>query len=462
MLPLRDLKDASAGLSHRAVGRVLARLAMSNQDDFVGLLKMTRAISRHDELNHFVGDVIRMLEDPQHPASAFFERTMNTLSPYGRQRLFQTMLYNCWIWGHGRRKRLSAEHGVANFPILLVLSPTNRCNLRCEGCYASGYGRDDTLSPDLVSRILRECEELGIFLAVLSGGEPFLYPGLMEMMEEYAHFFFHIYTNGTLITPALAERLGRMGNVLALISLEGFRENTDRRRGAGVFDRVCESFAALRQFHVPFGTSITVTSRNLQEVISPAFLDFVVGQGALVNYYFMYVPVDGSGDFSLMLSPEQRDVLRAALGRIRRSVPLLIIDFWNDGPYVRGCIAGGRRYFHINARGDIEPCVFTHFATDNIRDTTILDALLSPLFRDIRSRQPYDPNHLCPCMIIDSPWVARDLIETHGARATHEGALALYHEHYERLLRFAEEYRRLASRAWVEEWHSRGFYEDGP
>ena len=178
--------------------------------------------------------------------------------------------------------------------------------------------------------------------------------------------------------------------MLVLISLEGFQESTDQRRGTGVFGRILESFAYLREFKVPFGTSITVTRHNLEEVTSFEFLDSLIAQGVLMNYYFMYIPVDGSGDFSLMLSPEQRDFLRSRLRAIRDNIPLLVIDFWNDGPYVRGCIAGGKRYFHINARGDMEPCVFTHFATDNIKDTTILEALKSPLFEDIRARQPYD------------------------------------------------------------------------
>jgi len=459
MHPLKDLRTASARLGHTYLGRILSKLAMSSGADFASLLRMTKAVSSHEELNYFVDYVINMLNTPGHPASPFIERVMSYLTPYGKQRLFQTMLYNCWIWGHTRRKRLSEQHGITSFPIVLVLSPSNACNLRCEGCYASGYGRADTLPLPLVMRILDECEELGLFLIVLSGGEPLLYPHTMELIERYHYFFFHIYTNGTLITREKAERLAQLGNVMLLISIEGFQENTDARRGKGVFQRLQESFACLREFRVPFGTSITVTRRNLHEVTSYEFLNFLVEQGALVNYYFMYVPVDGSGDFSLMLSPEGRDYLRSRLKAIRSHIPLLIIDFWNDGPYVRGCIAGGRRYFHINARGDIEPCVFTHFATHNIKDTTILEALKSPLFRDIQSRQPYTPNHLRPCMIIDCPWVARDLIEKHGAKPTHPRALNLYFDHYDELLKFSEEYRGLADRAWQEDWHGKGFFE---
>ncbi len=459
MQPLRDLREISVKTGHRFLGRVLSRLAMPNGGDCNGLLKMIQMLSRHKELNCFVGDIVELLEDPDHPASAFFERALTSMTPDGRRRLFQTLIYNSLIRGHQIRKQLTEEHGIANFPYLLVLSPTNRCNLQCRGCYASGYGQVDSLPFPLVKRILGECEDLGIFLIVLSGGEPFVYPHTLDLIEQYPHVLFHIYTNGTLITPQVAERLSHMGNVIVVISIEGFQENTDQRRGAGVFEEILTAFQHLRQSKVPFGTSTTVTRQNLEEVISLPFLNFLVDQGALVNYYFMYVPVDGNGDFSSMLSPRQRDRLRGALRDIRGTTPLLVIDFWNDGPYVRGCIAAGRRYFHVNARGDIEPCVFTHFATDNVRDTTLLQAIKSPLFTDIRARQPYDSNHLCPCMIIDSPWVARDLIQTHGAKATHPGALSIYNEQYDRLLDFAQEYRRIAEKAWQEEWHGKGFFE---
>ena len=459
MQPLKDIRDASVKLSHQTIGHILSKLAVPRSGNITELLRLIRSFSRHDELNCFVAGVLEMLENPEHPAAAFFERAMGSMSAYGRQRLFQTLLYNCWIWGHERRKRLTAEHGITNFPILLVLSPTNACNLKCRGCYASGYDRVDELSHRLLDRILKECEELGIFLIVLSGGEPFLYPHTLDVIQRYPHFFFHIYTNGTLITPQTAERLAEMGNVLVLISIEGFQQNTDTRRGSGVFERILTTFGHLRKAKVPFGTSVTVTRQNLKEVTSFRFLEFLVDQGALVNYYFMYVPVDGSGDFSSMLSPDQRDFLRSSLRDIRSHLPLLIIDFWNDGPYVRGCISGGRRYFHINARGDIEPCVFTHFATDNVRDTTLLAALKSPLFKDIRARQPYDSNHLRPCMIIDSPWVARDLIERHDAHPTHPGALSLYYDHFDQLLGFAESYKAIADKAWEEDWSRKGFYE---
>jgi len=124
-----------------------------------------------------------------------------------------------------------------------------------------------------------------------------------------------------------------------------------------------------------------------------------------------------------MVTPEQRDLLRRHVMATRDTRPIFVLDFWNDGPYVQGCIAGGRRYFHVNAKGDVEPCVYTHIATDNIKEKSLKEALASPLFRHIRSRQPHNPNHLRPCMIIDNPHVMRDVIAKTGAHFRCHGQL---------------------------------------
>jgi hypothetical protein len=168
--------------------------------------------------------------------------------------------------------------------------------------------------------------------------------------------------------------------------------------------------------------------------------------------YFLYIPVNGMADFSLMVTPEQRDLLRRKVIEIRNTKPMFALDFWNDGPYVGGCIAAGRRYFHINAKGDVEPCVYTHIATDNIRNTTLARALDSNLFRDIRSRQPHNSNHLRPCMIIDNPHVMREVIAKNRPYFTHPSAEEIYTFRSKYMERYAEKYGELADRVWKEEY----------
>lgn len=94
------------------------------------------------------------------------------------------------------------------------------------------------------------------------------------------------------------------------------------------------------------------------------------------------------------------------------------MDFQNDGEFVGGCIAGGRRYLHINAAGDVEPCVFIHYSNVNIHDVTLLEALKSPLFMKYYENQPFNSNHLRPCPMLENPYELGRMVSESGAHGT--------------------------------------------
>ena len=153
-----------------------------------------------------------------------------------------------------------------------------------------------------------------------------------------------------------------------------------------------------------------------------------------------------------MVTPEQRNHLRKQVIRFRRTKPMFILDFWNDGPHVQGCIAAGRRYFHINANGDVEPCVYTHIAMNNIKDVPLAEVLNSPLFRAIRRSQPHNENHLRPCMIIDNPHIFRKIIEETKPYFTHKGAEEVVTRMREEMDAYAARFGPFADRVWREEY----------
>ena len=153
---------------------------------------------------------------------------------------------------------------------------------------------------------------------------------------------------------------------------------------------------------------------------------------------------------SLMPSPEQRAYRREQLLKLRSKRNIMLADFWNDGPLVGGCLAGGRTYLHINSKGDVEPCVFAHFAVDNIKEKSLKEALNSPFFKAIRKRQPYSDNLLRPCMIIDLPEVLRDAVSEFHARPTHPGAEAVVNDLAEDLDAYAGKYADMADKTWGE------------
>ena len=430
---------------------ILGFLGNISDENLIHLTYLGEKLTSDEEVLSGIAGVRRLLQDPNHPAKHLFRRVLDYLPSRNSQILFETLFYHAWSLGGKKREEFEAEHGFRP-PFIMILSPTLHCNLRCKGCYTLGYGTKPELPYELVKRVLGECQELGIHFITVLGGEPFLYPDLFRMIEEHPQIFFQVYTNGTLMTLEKAKRLSELGNVLIVISIEGYEEETDRWRGKGVYKKIMNAFNYLREERVLIGTSATVTRENTEVVASETFVDFMLEKGSFAQMYFLYIPVNGQADFSLMVAPEQRNHLRRQVMYFRETKPMFFLDFWNDGPHVNGCIAGGRRYFHLNAKGDVEPCVYTHVAVDNIRNTTLVQALDSRLFQSIRARQPHNSNHLRPCMIIDNPHVMRELIEETNPYFTHLGAEEIYTTKSHEMDAYAEHFAELADRVWQNEY----------
>jgi MoaA/NifB/PqqE/SkfB family radical SAM enzyme len=380
-------------------------------------------------------------------------RALEEILPRGCPRCRTKVLENLVVGSiTGKMQRVEYhERTGLQPPYLLVLSPTMRCNLACTGCYAYQYRKGDELPHGLLDRILREARQMGISFITISGGEPFARPDLLDLYADHGDMYFQIYTNGTLITEAAADRLARLGNALPCISVEGFEAETDARRGPGTFRRVLAAMERLRQRGVFFGFSATATRENSDLLVSDAFVRFWLDQGCSLGWYFNYVPIGREPDLALMPTSRQRLHRRRRLGEIRERLPILLMDFWNDGALVGGCMAAGRYYIHINVHGDVEPCVFAQFAVDNIRTKSLHQVLDSPFFRRIRARQPYSDNYLRPCMIIDHPQVLREAVRESGAYPTYEGGQGLLTRCASGLDAIAADWGRVADREWVEE-----------
>jgi len=377
------------------------------------------------------------------------KRQLHTKSPAVQSAIIN-FLANILGKGEIKRKRFERSAGFSP-PVLMVVSPTMRCNLRCFGCYAGKYERKDDLGLDTLERLIVEAEDMGIYFMTISGGEPFvLGDDLLDIIGSHPGMMFQIYTNGTLIDDKTAARLARLGNAYPCISVEGFEKETDARRGPGVYKNIMAAMDSLRRHGMLFGFSATATRENNELIISEKFVDFYRRKGCTIGWYFHYVPVGKEPGVELMPTAEQRIFRREEIIKRRSNRDILLADFWNDGPMVGGCIAGGKRYLHINSQGEVEPCVFAHFAVDNIRNKSLREVLESPFFEEIRKRQPYDSNLLRPCMIIDVPEVLREVVTICGAHPTHLGADAVITDFAEDLDKYASSYRSLADTKWSE------------
>jgi MoaA/NifB/PqqE/SkfB family radical SAM enzyme len=400
------------------------------------------------------------------------------INPHLRRRLIETFVGNVLEGEQDRMKPFRDAYGF-DPPTFLTISPTKKCNLRCTGCYAASDAKmDNTLDYDVFTRLLREKqEEWGSNFTVISGGEPLLYrsqgKNLLDVIEEFPNSFFMMYTNATLIDDAVARRMAELGNITPAISVEGWEQETDERRGKGIFNRVLKAMRHLREHGVPFGMSVTATKYNAETISSDEFVNYFFDEQKITYaWVFQYMPIGRSYSMDLLVSPNQRQLmLNRQLTQLREHGRFLV-DFWNGGPISMGCIAGGRSggYFYVDWDGNISPCVFFPYGIANLHDLydnghTISHVLLTDYFRKIREWQDrYTGNRgqgdvgnlFMPCPIRDHHQFARDLINEHGAKPLDEDAEAAledpeYHEamnDYDRRLheRLDPEWQKLVER----------------
>jgi MoaA/NifB/PqqE/SkfB family radical SAM enzyme len=403
------------------LARHLSRFLTGSYED---LRRLIRTINKRPPVHNLgLMCMLRSLErdlDTRSGNAALFARIGQQLSRRAKQKIATNLIYN---WGIvGARKRAALMNESMWVPQFVVISPTMRCNLRCTGCYSGLYTKKGELSEAEICRVLDECKSFGDYFVVVSGGEPYVLKDMwLRIFRRYNDMFFLTYTNGTLLDQPTVDELARLGNVAPAVSVEGYRDQTDRRRGAGVYDKVLAATRRLRDAGVMFGVSVTYTRENVEEVTADEFVRHWIESGAIFAWYFMFMPVGKDPVLELVPTPEQRVACGQRVAALRQRHPIFLADFWNDGPAGAGCMAG-RTYMHILNSGQIEPCVFAHFGLDNIREKTILEASNSPFFRAIRRSFPYNENANLrrPCMIIDNPRVLRKAVTEHLVPAGHQ------------------------------------------
>jgi len=335
-----------------------------------------------------------------------------------RRKIFENFFINSLIIGRSRLDKYQEKYDC-NMPWVILVDPTSACNLHCKGCWAAEYGRKLNLEFELLDDIIKQGKELGVFAYIFSGGEPLVRKkDIIKLCEKHNDCAFLAFTNGTLIDEEFAEEMLRVKNFVPAISVEGFEEATDSRRGAGTYRAVVECMRILKERKLPFGISCCYTSQNVEDIGSEKFFDDMIDRGAKFAWLFTYMPVGVNAVPDLMVTPEQRKFMYQQVRNFRATKPIFTMDFWNDGEFAGGCVAGGRRYLHINANGDIEPCAFIHYSDSNIREKTLLEALQSPLFMAYHHGQPFNENHLRPCPLLDNPDCLREMVTKSGAKST--------------------------------------------
>lgn len=359
-----------------------------------------------------------VLADPNGPYHPYLLHIANDVDPGVLNTVVTNFFVNANLEGWPKQQEARKKYGC-NIPWAILLDPTSACNLHCTGCWAAEYGNKLNLTFDEIDNIIEQGKELGVYMYIYTGGEPLVRKNdIIKLCEKHDDCIFLSFTNSTLIDEAFANEMLRVKNFIPAISLEGFESATDSRRGNGVYDKVIKAISILHEKKLLYGISACYTSANFESITSEEFYDSLISMGAFFIWYFHYMPVGNDASVDLLPTKEQRLEMIHRLRDYRSRKPLFAMDFQNDAEYVGGCIAGGRRYLHINANGDVDPCVFIHYSNANIRKQTLIEVLQSPIFMAYHDGQPFNKNMLRPCPMLENPELLEEMVEKTGAHST--------------------------------------------
>lgn len=286
--------------------------------------------------------------------------------------------------------RADYEQQGIQVPPILIFSITNRCNLRCKGCYAQAlrHSSTDELDDKKLHDIIDQAHELGMSFMVIAGGEPLVRKELFNITAKYPDIIFLVFTNGLLIDDAVIQKLTRQKNVVPVLSLEGHESDTDDRRGDGVHGQLLKTAQKLKQQKIFYSVSFTVTKFNFDHLTDESLIRHLVKTGCKLFFFLEYSPIQpGTEDW--IPTDAQRGVTMDIIRSFRTRFPALFIAVPGDEEEVGGCISAGRGFVHINANGDLEPCPFAPYSDANVKNVSLKDALKSGFLKKLREHHDF-------------------------------------------------------------------------
>ena len=446
-----------------AIDVALKDVRKNREEGIVKLVDLMEKYMSDEKMDVNYDTVRNMIRDKDCTLNKYMNRIIDEIDPHVLKTTALNLGYEAFFYGTKTIRKMREVH-QCNVPWLILMDPTSACNLHCTGCWAAEYGNRLNLTFEEMDNVITQGKELGIYFYMFTGGEPLVRKAdIIKLCEKHNDCAFLAYTNGTLVDEAFCEQMQKVGNLYLAISLEGFAEVNDLRRGNGVFGKVMNAMSLLKQHGLIFGTSICYTSKNIETVTSDEFVDLLVENGSRYALYFHYMPVGNEADVSLLPSVEQRKYMYTRVREIRNmkhGKGLFTMDFQNDGEFVGGCIAGGRNYFHINANGDAEPCVFIHYSGANIRENTLLECLKQPLFMAYYNNQPFNENHLRPCPMLENPEILQRIVKESGAKSTDLQSPESAEHLCEKCEAYAKNWKPCADKLWAETKMPQHSYEN--
>lgn len=414
-------------MSEKTVSENIKSFAVKKAIDYVSgdpeknIPKLINWADKFDKDNLFPAQRKKLHEIIDNPDNNWYRLILSLWSDIDddvRKTMFENLAVNSFLIGMDKQHKIQDKYNC-NVPWAILMDPTSACNLHCTGCWAAEYGNKLNMSYETLDDIINQGKEMGTYMYLFSGGEPLVRKkDIIRLCEAHPDCQFLAFTNGTLIDEEFADEMLRVKNFIPAISVEGFEEATDYRRGKGTFKAVMKAMEILKRKKLPFGASCCYTSQNVDSIGSEEFIDMLVDNGVKFAWFFHYMPVGNDAVTDLLPTPEQREKMYSQIRSFRETKPIFTIDFQNDGEFVGGCVAGGRLYLHINANGDIEPCAFIHYSDSNIKDKTLLEAYTSPLFMAYKNNQPFNENMFRPCPMLENPEYLEKMVAQSNAHST--------------------------------------------
>ncbi|MCC9296158.1 radical SAM protein [Clostridium sp. WLY-B-L2] len=302
-------------------------------------------------------------------------------------------------------RRNILESKGEHIPPFLMASISSSCNLYCKGCYArasSSCGdnlKDTEISEERWEQLFNEARELGISFILLLGGEPLMRRGIIEKASSVKEIVFPIFTNGILLDEDYINLIDKNRNLVPIISIEGNEYQTDSRRGKNTYNSIMTAVDNLNKRKILFGCSITVTTENIKTVTNEGFVQDLYNKGTRVLVFVEYTAVVKSTE---KLAPTKRErlLLEKKLEELRQAFESMVfLSFPGDEKYMGGCLAAGRGFFHINANGSAEPCPLSPYSDVNLKDSSLREALKSPLFKKLKDNEMLVGEHKGGCTL---------------------------------------------------------------
>ena len=409
--------NPSATIKKFGIGKAFDYLYKDPDKNLIKILNWAEKITG-DTYPTQIAQIRDAIENENNPYHHYIQHILDNVDPDVAKTIAINFFINENVIGWPKQNELKEKYNC-NIPWAILLDPTSACNLHCIGCWAAEYGNKLNLSFEELDSIITQGKEMGVYFYLYTGGEPLVRKNdIIRLCEKHDDCIFMSFTNGTLIDEHFADEMLRVKNFAPAISLEGMESATDFRRGDGVFAKVRHAMELLHERKLIYGISSCYTSANYDSITSEEYYDMLIENGAYFIWYFHYMPVGNDAAPELLPTPEQRELVYRRIREYRRTKPLFAMDFQNDAEFTGGCIAGGRRYLHINANGDVEPCAFIHYSDSNIREKTLLEALRAPLFQAYHDGQPFNQNMFQPCPMLENPRALRAMVEKSGAHST--------------------------------------------